>query len=109
VHAAAPAAACAFLALLAVACPAGGSDDDDDDVAGLGEPCTSGGTPDDLCLGDLVCVEAIAGAGGRCEPTPTSCASAADDFCGCDLDELCDNGVVPRCYVLEGRRGVICE
>jgi hypothetical protein len=112
VNAAALAAAFAFaLTPSCDGCDGGGSDDGDV-VDGLGDPCTSDGTVNDLCLPGFVCVEASAGSGGSCATTPLSCDvdvdDASDAFCACDLDELCENGAVPSCYVLEGRRGVIC-
>lgn len=103
------AAFAAALLLWPQAACGGGGGGDPEPVAGLFDPCTSDGTADDLCPGDLVCVEAATGSGGRCEATPVSCVADDDAFCDCDLDALCDNGVVPICYVLGGRRGVICE
>lgn len=109
VNAAARAAAFACVVLVG-ACPAAnsGSDDDSGDVTGLGDPCTSDGVAGDLCLGDLVCVEASAGSGGVCEAPPADCIVDDDAFCQCDLTPLCAGGALPDCYVLESRRGVIC-
>lgn len=112
VNAAALAAAFAFVVGAGCADCAGSGSDDGDVIDGLGDPCTSDGTEDDLCLPGFVCVEASAGSGGSCATTPPSCDvdvdDASDTFCACDLDELCENGAVPSCYVLGGRRGVIC-
>lgn len=110
VNAAARAAAFAFILLPACDDCGGAASNDGDIVDGLGDPCTSDGTVNDLCLPGFVCVEASAGNGGACTTTPLSCDvdDTSDAFCACDLDELCENGAVPSCYVLEGRRGVIC-
>lgn len=106
VHAAVLAAAFAFGA----GCTDTGGDDDS--TNGLGDPCTSEGAVNDLCLPGLVCVEASAGSDGACATTPRSCDVGGDDtsdaFCACDLDELCQSGAVSSCFVLGGRRGVIC-
>ena len=94
------------------ACADSGSGDAGDVIDGLGDPCTSQGTDNDLCLPGLVCVEASAGSGGICVTTPATCGVDLDDtsdtFCACELGELCENGATASCYVLAGRRGVIC-
>lgn len=114
VNAAARAAAFAFFLLPACdGCGGGAISDDGDVVDGLGDPCTSDGTATDLCLPGFVCVEEGAGSGGACATTPTSCGvdvdDASDAFCACDLDALCESGAASSCYVLAGRRGVICQ
>jgi hypothetical protein len=111
VNAAALAAAFSFGGPACAGCGSGGTDAVDV-IDGLGDPCTSGGTENDLCLPGFVCVEASAGNGGTCVTTPATCDVDLDDtsdtFCACELDELCENGASPSCYVLAGRRGVIC-
>ena len=116
VNAAALAAAFSFGGVACAGCGHGGAGDGDGDgdvIDGLGDPCTSEGTENDLCLPGFVCVEVSAGGGGTCVTTPATCDvdldDASDTFCACNLDELCEDGANASCYVLAGRRGLICD